>query len=299
MIWDCIIIGGGPAGLNAALVLGRARREVLLLDQNQPRNRVTHASHGFITRDGISPAEFRRAAHQDLAKYPSIFHKQTTIISVWMEGREWLVQDEFGELYRAQKLILATGVVERLPAVEGLSQFYGTSLFNCPYCDGWELQNQPLVVISESSAAYHQAMMLTQWTNDIVVCTNGAQGLRTEQISKLNSKGIPVYRQPITQLLGSQGRLRQIRLTDGMMLERSGGFVSATSRQAALFIDRLALHRDEFGGIMTDRYGRTNLPGFYAAGDAAQFAPSQLIVAAAAGCKAAMGVNLDLTMERF
>src|SRR5688572_13336601 len=151
MTVECAIIGGGPAGLNAALVLGRARRKVLLFDDNKPRNAVTQHSHGFITRDGVTPAEFRAIGHGEIAKYPSVDVLSTRIVSVSRqrigEGTAFELVAEDGEKFRAANLILATGLRETLPAVDEIYDYYGKSLFNCPYCDGWELRDKPLVII--------------------------------------------------------------------------------------------------------------------------------------------------------
>ena len=157
MTVDCAIIGGGPAGLNAALVLGRARRKVLLFDDNKPRNAVTQHSHGFITRDGVTPAEFRAIGLGEIAKYPSVEALPTRIQAVNRQGHEQGAEEtafelvaQDGEKFRATNVILAAGLRETLPAVEGIYTYYGKSLFNCPYCDGWELRDKPLVIIAES-----------------------------------------------------------------------------------------------------------------------------------------------------
>ena len=179
---DCAIIGGGPAGLNAALVLGRARRKVLLFDDNNPRNAVTLHSHGFITRDGVTPAEFRAIAHGEIAKYPSCEVLPTRIRAVnRIGGTAFELVAEDGEKFSADNVILATGLQETLPAVDGIYSYYGRSLFNCPYCDGWELRDKPLVIIAESEmAASHLPKVIYQWSRDIVVCTNGHQALSGE-----------------------------------------------------------------------------------------------------------------------
>lgn len=190
MIYDCIIVGGGPAGLNAALVLGRTRRKVALIDNNQPRNAVTHASHGFITRDGVTPAEFRRIAYEEVLRYPSVEHIQTEIISINKNDSGFAVLDSFGRHIEARRLILATGLKEVLPEIEGLRPLYGKSLFNCPYCDGWELRDQPLVVVSENPHVFHMAKMLLNWSKDLVICTNGQTFLSDEQKKVLRPRGL-------------------------------------------------------------------------------------------------------------
>ncbi|TFE27476.1 NAD(P)/FAD-dependent oxidoreductase [Cohnella luojiensis] len=299
MIYDCAIIGGGPAGLNAALVLGRARRSVALIDNNQPRNAVTHASHGFITRDGVKPAEFRRIAYEEVLRYPSVDHLQSEVVSVGKMESGFEMLGSSGLRVLARKLILATGVKEIFPEIEGFYPLYGKSLFNCPYCDGWELRDQPLVVVSEFPSVFHTAKLLLNWSKDLVVCTNGQAPLSGEQKNRLQSKGIVVMEQPIAAFIGQNGRLEHVRFADGTWVPRVGGFVTPQFVQSAPFGERLGCERTELGGIKTDEMGRTSIPGLYSAGDASYFMPSQLIFAAADGSRTAIGVNMDLMEEDY
>jgi thioredoxin reductase len=299
MLYDCAIIGGGPAGLNAALVLGRARRNVALIDNNRPRNAVTHASHGFITRDGVTPAEFRRVAYEEVLRYPSVHHLQTEVVSITKNESGFEVLDSSGLRIQARKLILATGVKEIFPEIEGFYPLYGKSLFNCPYCDGWELRDQPLVLVSESAAIFHTAKLLLNWSKDLIVCTNGHASLSEEQKERLQSKGIVVMEQPVSAFIGHNGQLEHVRFTDGTQVPRVGGFVSPQFVQSTPFGEHLGCERTESGGIKTDEAGRTSIPGVYAAGDSSYFMPSQLIFAAADGSRTAASVNMDLTEEDF
>jgi thioredoxin reductase len=139
MIVDCAIIGGGPAGLNAALVLGRARRRVLVFDENHPRNAVTQESHGFVTRDGVKPHEFRAMAHQELSKYPSVEMQLVRVTAIRKASDAFAITTEKGDVFSAKTVLLATGLKEILPPIDGLHDYYGKSVFCCPYCDGWEL----------------------------------------------------------------------------------------------------------------------------------------------------------------
>lgn len=294
---DCAIVGGGPAGLNAALVLGRARRKVILFDNNSPRNAVTQESHGFITRDGISPSEFRRIAHQDIAKYPSVEIRNAKIVGVKKEGFSFELVTEEGEPIQAKKIILATGIKEIHPSVENLMEYYGKSLFSCPYCDGWELKDRSLIVISENPHAFHMAKIVYNWSKDLVVCTNGNKILTTEQKDLLQKKGIRVYEQKIKSLVGEDGLLSSVIFEDNEELNRNGGFVTPRWVQASLLGSSLDCKMNENGGIITDEFGRTNIEGVFAAGDTSVIAPSQVVIAAAEGTRAAIGVNSDLTQD--
>ncbi|UUZ82464.1 NAD(P)/FAD-dependent oxidoreductase [Paenibacillus sp. P26] len=206
---------------------------------------------------------------------------------------------ETGEWYEARKIILATGLREVLPAVNGLTEFYGKSLFNCPYCDGWELRDRPLVIISETDHAHHMAKILYNWSRDLLVCTNGKSVLTAEQKQSLSRKEIMVEEQRIRALSGRGGQLEKVIFEDGREAARSGGFVTPLWFPAAPFAEALGCTVNKLGGIMTDALGRTNVEGVYAAGDSAIAGASQLIIAVAEGSKAASGVNFDLTNEDF
>ncbi|WP_018758264.1 NAD(P)/FAD-dependent oxidoreductase [Paenibacillus terrigena] len=299
MMYDCAIVGGGPAGLNAALVLGRARRSVAVIDNNQPRNRVTHASHGFITRDNVTPAEFRRIAYEEVLRYPSVRHWQVDVAHISKTEQGFEISTQSDEIIQARKVILATGLREVFPDIEGLHDFYGTSIFNCPYCDGWELRDQPLVIVSEEAGIFHTAKILYNWSQDLVVCTNGLEILTREQQDILSSKGLHIMNKPIKAFTGKNRMLEEVHFTDGTWIKRSGGFITPTFVPKAAFGEQLGYETTAYGGIVTDPAGRSSVAGLYAAGDAAYVRPSQVIYAAAAGSKVAMTVNADLTDEDF
>ncbi|CAM4034698.1 NAD(P)/FAD-dependent oxidoreductase [Paenibacillus alkaliterrae] len=296
---DCAIIGGGPAGLNAALVLGRSRRHVLLFDHNRPRNAVTHESHGFITRDGIPPRRFRELAHQDIAKYPTVTIKPDKAIEVTPYYGGFRIKTSNGVWFQARTIILAAGLKEFLPSVPGIQRFYGRSLFSCPYCDGWELRDKPIAIISESANAFHSAKIVYNWSKDILVCTNGENCLSEAQQGQLERKGIRVNRHRIRELVGENGMLNRIRFENNAEVKRTGGFISPRWDQAVSFGEALGCAMTSQGGFVTDAFGRTSVRGVYAAGDSSIIAPTQLIIAAGEGSKAAIGANTDLTNEDF
>lgn len=300
MIVDCAIIGGGPAGMNAALVLGRARRKVILFDDNKPRNAVTEHSHGFITRDGISPAEFRAIGQQDISKYPSVEMRSARIKTVIKQDATFELVADDGEKFEAANIILATGFQETLPAVEGIYDYYGKSLFNCPFCDGWELRDKPLVVIAENEmTASHMPKMLYNWSRDIVVCTNGHQVLNEGQKALFHKHDIRVIEDKIVGLAGKAGQLERIMFENEPDIERAGGLVGIAWKQATAIGQDLGCEMTALGGIATDELGRTNIKGVYAAGDTSTMMRSQLILAAAGGSMAAAGVVADLTASYF
>lgn len=295
---DCAILGGGPAGLNAALVLGRAKRSVVVFDDNHPRNAVTQEAHGFLTRDGVKPSEFRAIAHQEIGRYPSveILHVRATGLRHMENVFE--ISTQQGERFFAKTLLLATGLKEILPTVDGLQDYYGKSLFSCPYCDGWELRDQPLVVISEQPHTFHLVKVAWNWSHDLLVCTNG-QVLTKEQHDMLRQKGVEVVEDRITTLVGKQGQLERVVFANQEERTRRGGFIGSRLLQASPFGEELGCELNAMGGIVTDPFGRTTVPGVYAAGDTLMAVPHQLIIAAASGSWAAAGVNTDLTEREF
>jgi thioredoxin reductase len=299
MIVDCAIIGGGPAGLNAALVLGRARRRVMVFDDNQPRNAVTQEAHGFLTRDGVKPAELRAIAHQELSKYPSVELQHVRVTTVRYADTSFEITTAKGDLLSAKTVLLATGLKEVLSMIAGLQDYYGKSVFCCPYCDGWELREKPLVVISEGPHTFQLVKVVWNWSHDLLVCTNGHQPLTEAQQETLRQKGIPVVEDQITALVGNHGQLEQIVFATQEARSREGGFVAPQLLQAAPFGELLGCEMNGMGGIVTDPLGRTTVPGVYAAGDVSVAVPHQLIIAAAAGSRAAAGVNTDLTESEF
>lgn len=299
MYFDCAIIGGGPAGLNAALMLGRARRSVLLIDGNRPRNAAAHASHGFLTRDGVKPSELRRIAHEELARYPSVRRFEREAADVERTAGGFRIHTVQGDRFEARKLIIATGLKESFPAIEGFRDFYGKSLFSCPHCHGWELRDKPLALVSEQPNVFRTAMLVRSWSRDLVVCTNGRALLTAEQLERLHRHGVRVAVGPIAAFYGREGRLEGIRFRDSTTIFREGGFVTPQLSQRSSFGAKLGCAFNKMGGIATDDYGRTSVGGVYAAGDASIVAPSQLVIAAAEGSRAAIGVHTDLAGEVY
>ncbi len=299
MLLDCVIVGGGPAGLNASLVLARAKKNIVLFDEDKPRNAVTYESHGFITRDRIKPSEFKRLAREDLKEYPSLEIRNQRVTAIQKEDGAFLVQTGDGDHYRSRKVILATGLTEVLPDIEGIHEFYGTSLFSCPFCDGWELRDRPLVVVAEDERAMHGVKLIANWSKDLVVCTNGKTPFTAEQKALLSKKNIRIIDNEIESFQGDKGQLEKIRFKEGEELEREGGFVASELKQASSLIESLGCSLNTMGGIETDDFGRTEVEGVYACGDNALVAPAQLVIAASEGSRTAIGVVADLVNEDF
>lgn len=299
MIYDCAIIGGGPAGLSAALILGRSKRNTLLFDDDHGRNLVTWEAHGFLTRDGVQPSELKKLGREDVGKYDCVQLKKKRVVSIKrITKTHYQLETADGDTYHSVKIILATGVKEELPNIPDIEKFYGTSLFSCPYCDGWEIQNQPLAIIADKMV-YDLAKKVYNWSKDLAVFTNGIGRLEEDEKAKLQAKGIRIHEEIIDGLEGDNGQLRSVRLEDGTLIDRTGGFTTPVWSHTTPFAKELGCKINDHGGISTDDYGRTNVWNVYAAGDVSQIVPSQLIIAAGEGSAAGIGVNGDLTNEHF
>lgn len=300
MLLDCAIIGGGPAGSNAALVLGRARKNVIVFDENKPANAVVQHSWGFITRNGIAPAEFKKIAHQELSAYPSvdIQHTQVTTVRPYKDSSFELVTAS-NEVFYSKTILLATGVKINLPAIEGIQDYFGTSLFVCPYCDGWELRDKPLVIISDGQSPFHIATVVQNWSRNLLVCTNGHSVLTPEQKETLHRNEIQVVEDKIETFVGKNGKLERIVFATHEERPCEGGFVVPQALQASLFGTTFGCDMNAQGGIVIDMFGRTTVKGIYAAGDTTLGGPSQLILAASQGSMAAAGITMDLIQSEL
>jgi thioredoxin reductase len=297
-MFDVIIAGAGPAGLQAALVLARARRRVLLCDSGQPRNTFTGAVNGFISRDGLDPAELRRIATEELHRYPTVQLRDTEIIAARSEDGSFAVTLADGTLERARKVILATGVIDELPPIPGLDAVWGTAAFHCSYCDGYELHDQPLALLDSGATAGLQALVLRDWSRDLVLCTNGRSELTPEDRVRLSAAGVAVREQPITRL-EPIGEGVRIVFGDEGSLERRAIFTRPPTRQRSDLAAELGCKTLEDGSIEVNDFGQTTVPGVYAAGDMAKrptmpFPAAQAIHAASAGGIAAVGSHREL-----
>lgn len=297
MLLDCAIIGGGPAGLSAALVVGRGRKQVIVFDDELPRNRVTQESHGFITNDGMTPFEIRQAGEADLQKYPNIQIKRSRINDIQKREEFFTLLTHEGDAFEAKKIILATGLQDILPEIEGIHDVYGKTLFSCPFCDGWELKDKALALIAENQRTLHMAKLLSNWTKDLIVFTNG-HVLAEEDKALLTAHSIQVIDVPIVSIDHDNGQLRALQLENGEAVKREGGFVASEFKQSAPFAEKIGCQMTKNAGIETDILGRTTVNGVFACGDNLG-GPAQLVLAAAAGSQAGMGVIHELVHEEF
>ena len=293
---DVVVVGAGPAGLSAALNLVRAKRTVLLVDANRPRNAATLRSHGFLTRDGVSPLELRKLGRAEVEGYPEATVVQAVVDRVVPDGSGWVVHgtwrgNEVTAIARA--VVVATGLREEFPALPMLRAFYGTAVHSCVECDAYEKAGQPLAFICETSDVVERALVIAAWTDDLVVYTNGADVLDAEGRRRLSSAGVRVDERPVADLVGDRSGMTGVRLTDGHVEPRTGGFVRPTWHVDLDWLDA-PVERDDEGLVVVDRVGRTGVAGLYAVGEVTPPGPEQLIVAAGHGAVTAAAVHRDL-----
>jgi thioredoxin reductase len=293
--FDVIIVGAGPAGLSAALVLGRCRRRVLLLDTDKPRNWASHALHAFLSRDGINPQELRRIGREQLRQYDNVklVMKEARRARCVANGFEVTVAG--GRHVRCRKLLLATGVVDDLPPLDGLEALYGRSVFHCPYCDGWESRDKRLAAYCRGPNGVGLAIELKVWSRDIVLCTDGVR-LDHAHIERLQEHRVRWCHQRIARLEGTRGQLRRVVFADGSAIDRSVMFFSTPQRQASDLAAQLGCRFTRKGAVRTGEYEASDIPGVYVAGDASKLV-QLAIVAAAEGAQAAFAINTDLIKE--
>jgi thioredoxin reductase len=296
-LWDVVIVGAGPAGLSAALVLGRCCRSVLVCDRGTPRSWASKAMHGFISRDGVAPSAFRRRARKELSRYPNVHYWRGEVKRVVRGGVAFGVYLQ-RRIVHARKLLLATGVFDQLPAIPGFETLFGRSVFPCPYCDGWEYRGRPVAVYGRGTRGFELTRALTAWTNDIVLCTDGPSRLSGAAMQQLQRKHIAVMSGRIERLSIVGRRLNEVVFTNGDRLRRDALFFDTPSRPQSTLPAQLGCSLDRHGRIRCGQYEATSVPGVFAAGNV--LSDVQLsIVAAAEGARAAFGINRALTREDF
>lgn len=295
-MYDCIVVGAGPAGLSGALMLGRCRRTVLVCDAGQTRNARSSSLHGYLTRDGIAPDEFVRLAREDAKRYPTVEFHRTEIVDARRTSGGFTVVGAGGLQLSARKLLLATGVADELPDIEGLADLYGRSVHHCPYCDAWEWRDQPMAVYGRGDEGTALAVALTVWTGDVVLCTDGPSGLSAEQEELLASGGVELLEDQIARLEGTDGMLERIVFEGRDPLQRSALFVCTGQHQRSNLAAKLGCRFNAKGTVQTGSCEATNVPGVYVAGDASKEAQF-VVVAAAEGAEAGLAINKALLKE--
>ena len=293
-LYEVLIVGGGPSGLSAALVLGRCRRSVLICDEGEPRNKASRAIHGFLTRDGTPPAEFRQAAHEQMVRYANVEFRALKVQSITREGEHFEATLSDGTSVQSRTILLATGVKDQLPEVTGIQLFYGQGVFHCPYCDGWEHQDMPLAAYGNGEAAFDLACELLRWSGDVTLCCKDPLELTPEQRTKLDILKVRVISSALTAV-GAHGgpKLELLRFADGSEQPCRALFFVTEVCEPSPLIEATGCPVKVDGSVETSDPKIDEASGVYVAGNV-RCGLHLVIVASGQGTEAAFHINEDL-----
>lgn len=293
---EVVVVGGGVAGLSAALVLGRSRRRTLVIDAGEQRNAPSPGVHSFFSRDGILPAELLSIGREQLKPYDSVQVRRGQVTSAERVAGGFRLRLDSGEVVATRRLVLALGVIDELPEVEGLCERWGHGVFHCPYCHGWEMRDRPLAVLGNGPDALRLTRIVTGWTRDVVLCTNGPAAFGPEERSRLDRLGIPLREESVARVEGEGTSVERIVFEGGTVLAREGVLLRPPFRQRSNLAEALGCQLTEAGVVQTDDDGHTAVPGVFAVGDCANRV-QQVAVAVRQAVRAAIALNNDLLFE--
>ncbi|MBK3568182.1 NAD(P)/FAD-dependent oxidoreductase [Streptomyces sp. MBT62] len=294
--YEVVVVGGGTAGLSAALVLGRSRRRTLVVDAGEPRNAPAAHMQGYLTRDGMSPAEFLALGREEIARYGVELVRDRVVdvtsgFAVTLAG---------GETVHARRLVIATGLKDELPAVPGVAERFGRDVIHCPYCHGWEVRDQAFGVLATTPMSVHQALMVSQWSKDVTLFlhTVAESELTDDDLRRLAAAGVAVVPGEVAEVTVEDDRLTGLRLKDGTTHPREAVFVAPRAIPQTGLLEKLGAELQEtpFGAYpVVDPTGQTTVPGVWAVGNAMGFG-EQVVNAASAGYRAGATINGELLM---
>ena len=295
--YEILIIGGSYAGLAAAMALGRASRKVLIIDSGKPCNIQTPHSHIFLTRDGETPAALSGIAKEQVLKYPTVTFINNTVIDVIKTDKGFEIQTESGEVFTSEKLLLAAGIKDIMPHIDGFAECWGISVIHCPYCHGYEVKGQKTAIFANGDGAYHYSMLLQQWTKDLTIFTNGKAIFTEEQRVKFEKYAIDIVENPIAELAHKQGQLERIILENGESHDFSVMYAKPEFKQHCGIPEKMNLLNDN-GYVKADEMQRTTVEGIYAAGDCTT--PMRAVAATvASGTMAGAAINNEMAAAYF
>jgi thioredoxin reductase len=290
--YDVAVVGGGAAGLSAALVLGRARRSVALVDAGTPRNAPATHMHGFLSRDGMPPGDLLAAGRAEARRY-GVELVDDRVVEL---AGGFTLRLAGGRSLRARRLLLATGAVDELPDIPGARERWGRDFLHCPYCHGWEVRDQPLGILGTGPGSVEHAHLLRQWSADVVFFTHTGSVGENERAA-LAARGVEVVDAPVARFSVVRDRLQAVELEDGRVVPRAAVFVRPALRpRDERLLGSLGCELDEGGFVRVDPTGRTSLPGIWAAGNVCN-PRAQVITAAGEGSAAAIALNADLVEQ--
>ncbi|OOQ59717.1 NAD(P)/FAD-dependent oxidoreductase [Mucilaginibacter pedocola] len=296
--FDAIIIGGSYAGLSAAMALGRALRKVLVLDAGKPANRQTPHAHNFITHDGETPAAISAKAKEQVLEYPTITFKTGTAINALQQDGLFIIETDGEETYTGRKLLFATGIVDVMPDIAGTAECWGISVLHCPYCHGYEVRNRPTAILANGDIGFEFSKIITNWTQEITLLTNGPSTLKEEQIAELEKHNITINPKPIKSISHEDGYMNNICFEDGSNLKLTVMYAKLPFIQTCPLLQTLGCEFTDAGFIKIDEMQATTVKGVYAAGDNTTMMRS-VPSAVAQGNKAGAMINHQLVNEDF
>ncbi|WP_217169573.1 NAD(P)/FAD-dependent oxidoreductase [Streptomyces sp. AC512_CC834] len=301
--YDVVVVGGGAAGLSAALVLGRSRLRTLVVDAGEPRNAPSEHMQGYLTRDGMSPAEFLALGREEIARYgvELVRDRAVDVSRVESRGEDFAVELAGGRTVHARRLIVTTGLEDELPTVPGVAERFGRDVLHCPFCHGWEVRDERFGVLATTPLSVHQALMVSGWSDDVTLFlhTVAEDELSDDDLRRLAAAGVKVVPGEVAGLRVEEDRLTGVRLADGTVHDRSVVFVAPKAVPRTGLMERLGAELQEtpFGAYpVVDPTGRTTVPGVWTAGNAMGFA-EQVVHAASGGYRAAAAIVGDLIMS--
>lgn len=294
--WDCIVVGGGAAGLSGALVLGRARRRTLLIDAGEQSNRAAHGIGGLLGNDRRAPADFYATGREELAAYPTVQLRRGEVVGGERDGADFVLELGDGSRETAHRVLLATGMDYRYPALTGIEALWGRSVFHCPFCHGWEVRDERLGVLDRGPSGVQRALLLRAWSEDVTLLADGPAELDAEQAAGLRAAGVSVDERPVTGLRGSGDTLAAVAFADGTERPLGGLLVPVTLHQRTTLAGQLGAALAPPGPlsaetVQIDETFATTVPGLFAAGDLAPQMPSVANAIAAGAAAAAMVVH--------
>lgn len=296
--FDVIIIGGSYSGLSAAMTLGRSLRKVLVIDAGKPCNRQTPHSHNFLTQDGKAPAEIAAIAKSQVEQYDTV----TFLAGLAVEGKKtdsgFEIKTEKGELFESKKLIFASGIKDILPEIPGFAECWGISVIHCPYCHGYEVRNEKTGILANGEFAYEFGKMITNWTKDLILFTNGKSTLTNEQSSVLLSKNIKIVETTIKEIQHQKCHLQSLKLTDGSSVSLKALYAKPDFEQNSSIITNIGCELKTNGYLEVDQLQKTTVLGVFACGDSTNMFRS-VAFAASSGTMAGAACNKELIDEGF
>jgi thioredoxin reductase len=293
--YDVIVIGGSAAGLSAALVLTRARRRVAVVDSGEPRNAPAAHMQGFLSRDGMPPRDLIAAGRAEVQHYGGHLVEDVAIEVIRLDGSRFAVRLVSGATLNARRVLFATGLRDEVPDIPGVRERWGRDLLHCPYCHGYEVRDLPLGVVGRGPQTVQHALIIRQWSPDVVLCTHGGD-LTVPEREQLHARGIDVVETPVARLVVEDDTLRGLELADGRVIARSAVFVRPRFMPNNELLTGLGCETDVEGWPVIDATGATSVSGVWAAGNAAN-PRAQVITAAGEGSAAAIAINNDLVDE--